>query len=106
MTNMGNLWCVKGISQKTKDTIKKEAQDNGLTIGEFLEATFDGPLKKKASSHWRVNGVKRSTAQLLVRNARTRNLTVGQYLDKLARRDEDEAEAQAKLNKVKGVING
>ena len=96
-------WLIRGISEETRDAIKAEAHNNGLTVPELLEATFSKPQKSFGQT-WKVNNVSRKQVKKLVGAAKQRGMPLGKYLEFLAEKDEDEAEAQAKLNKIKEII--
>ena len=99
-------WKVKNVQSEVKSKIVRQARNNGFSVAEYLEVIFNEISNDRQQGRWYVNNVSRKQAKKLVQAAKQRNMPLGKFLEFLAERDEDEAEAQARLNKIRGIING
>lgn len=95
---MGN-WTIKNVPKEVQSKIKEEARNNGLTIGNYLCALFDGEMKS-LGHQWTIRGVLPGTAKKLVRNARVRNLTLAEYLESVA----NDVKGERAIKAVRDII--
>ena len=106
---MASVWSVRGISSEAIENIQKQAKDRGLSIGAYLNAVFEDQDAEEApaqSRSWRIPEVHPRTIKIIVKNAKKRGISISEYLEMLAKEDKKMAEAQAKLNKIRDIING
>ena len=101
---MGN-WLIRNVSKECKKRIKKEAQDVGLTIAEYLNVLLGHDINKIASNNWLIKGVPNNTKRDLIVNARNRKISLGQYLTLLAENDRERAKDESNFRKVKRFID-
>ena len=97
-------WLIRSVDNKCKAQIKAEANDVGLTIGNYLKVLL-GRKIDTGNNKWLIKGVSDNTKKSLITNARNRKMNLGQYLNLLAKNDEAEAEDSSKFQKIKNFID-